>query len=224
MIFRSIAIDGPSGAGKSTLARMAAAHYGYIYLDTGAIYRCVGLYVLRKGISSKNSTAVETLLKDIEIEIKHDCNGVQRMLLNGEDVSDDIRSPEASIYASDVSAMAAVRKFLLDKQRDFAKKADVIMDGRDIGTVVLPDADVKIFLSAKPEVRARRRYEELLEKGRKVTFEEVLSDMRYRDENDAAREEAPLRPAEDAVLVDTTYTDIKDSFELIKKAIEDKTR
>lgn len=224
MIFRSIAIDGPSGAGKSTLARMAAAHYGYIYLDTGAIYRCVGLYVLRKGISSKNSAAVETLLNDIEIEIKHDCNGVQRMLLNGEDVSDDIRSPEASIYASDVSAMAAVRKFLLDKQRDFAKKADVIMDGRDIGTVVLPDADVKIFLSAKPEVRARRRYEELLEKGRKVTFEEVLSDMRYRDENDAAREEAPLRPAEDAVLVDTTYTDIKDSFELIKKAIEDKTR
>jgi cytidylate kinase len=223
MSFRSIAIDGPSGAGKSTLAKMAAAYYGYIYLDTGAIYRSVGLYALRKGVSSKDAEAIEALLKDIDIEIHHDGKGTQRILLNGEDVSGEIRSPKASIYASDVSAIPAVRSFLLEKQRDFAKKADVIMDGRDIGTVVLPDADVKVFLTAKPEIRARRRFEELTASGSKVTYEEVLSDLLYRDKNDSSRKQAPLRPAENAVIIDTTDTDLKGSFELIKKVIEERT-
>lgn len=221
MAFRSIAIDGPSGAGKSTLAKMAAEHFGFVYLDTGAIYRCVGLYAFRAGVDSKDEAAVEALLPGIDIVIERDEDGTQKMVLNGEDVSSDIRLPEVSIYASDVSAMKPVRDFLLEKQREFARRENVVMDGRDIGTVVLPDADVKIYLTAKPEIRAKRRYDELIEKGKDVTFEEVLQDLLYRDKNDTERAESPLRQAEDAVLADTSYLNLDESRDLIISIIED---
>lgn len=224
MTYKSIAIDGPSGAGKSTLAKMLAKALGFIYLDTGAIYRCVGLFVLRNGVGSKDEQAVAELLPKIDIKIKHDGEGTQRMILNGEDVSGEIRSPEASIYASDVSAMPTVRSFLLDMQRDMARNYNVIMDGRDIGTVVLPNADVKIFLTADAEVRAKRRYDELIAKGSNVTFEEVLTDMQYRDKNDSLRKTAPLRPADDAVTVDTTAVDLEGSFEILKNIIGEKLK
>jgi len=222
MSYKSIAIDGPSGAGKSTLAKMASSYYGFIYLDTGAIYRCVGLYALKNGVSSKDEEGVKALLSSIDINISHDAEGVQHMFLNGDDVSDEIRLPEVSIYASDVSAMKSVRAFLLDMQRSVARSSNVIMDGRDIGTVVLPDADVKIYLFATPEVRADRRYKELREKGQDVTYDEVFRDLQYRDNNDSNRAEAPLRPADDAVMADTTTLNLEESFELIKKIIEDK--
>ena len=221
MAFRSIAIDGPSGAGKSTLAKMAAEHFGFVYLDTGAIYRCVGLYAFRAGVPSKDEEAVTALLPEIDIVIERAEDGSQKMMLNGEDVSSDIRLPEVSIYASDVSAMKPVREFLLETQRGFARRENVIMDGRDIGTVVLPDADVKIFLTAKPEIRAKRRYEELIARGEDVTFDEVLRDMLYRDKNDSERAESPLKMAEDAVLADTSYLDLDESRDLIISIIED---
>jgi cytidylate kinase len=219
---RSIAIDGPSGAGKSTLARMAAAKYGLVYVDTGAIYRCVGLYTYRKGVDSKDPEAVAALLGDIDIEITYDENGVQRMILNGEDVSGDIRMPPISIYASDVSAIPAVRAFLLDMQRSMAVRYDVIMDGRDIGTVVLPNAGLKVFLTASAKARAQRRLAELKEKGVKTTFKEVLRDINYRDKNDSTRAEAPLKQADDAILLDTSELDLDESFSALSEIIKDK--
>ena len=219
---RSIAIDGPSGAGKSTLARMAASRFGLIYVDTGAIYRCVGLYTYRKGVDSKDAESVSALLGEIDIEIRYDENGVQRMILNGEDVSSDIRMPPISIYASDVSAMPAVRAFLLDMQRSMAVRYDVIMDGRDIGTVVLPDAGLKVFLTASAKARAQRRLAELREKGVKTTYREVLRDINYRDKNDSTRAEAPLRQAEDAVLLDTSELSLEESFEALSEISTEK--
>ncbi len=219
---RNIAIDGPSGAGKSTIARMIAKHFGYIYVDTGAIYRCVGLYTLRCGVDPKNEDAVKAILPEINIEIKYDDEGVQKMFLNGEDVSEQIRKPEVSIYASDVSALPAVRDFLLEMQRAAAKNNDVIMDGRDIGTVVLPDAGIKIFLTASAEERARRRFLELREKGIDTDFETVLKDMRYRDENDSSRAVAPLKAAEDAVILDTSDIGLAETFDAVKKIVEER--
>lgn len=211
---KSIAIDGPSGAGKSTVAKMIAEAMGCLYVDTGAIYRTVGLLARNNGVSSKDEAGVTALLPDIEIELCH-VDGAQRMFLNGVDVSEDIRMPEISIYASDVSAMPAVRSFLLDMQRELAGRYDVIMDGRDIGTVVLPDADAKIYLTAVAEVRAERRLKELTEKGVETSFEEVLRDIEYRDLNDSSRAAAPLKPADDAVIVDTTDMGLRESFERI---------
>lgn len=215
----AIAIDGPSGAGKSTLARMVARHYGYIYVDTGALYRTVGLYVLRRGADTRDPDAVGALLPEIDVEMRYDGEGVQRMYLNGEDVSDLIRTPEVSMAASDVSALPAVRGFLMDTQRNMAKKYDVVMDGRDIGTVVLPDARVKIFLTASARERARRRWRELRDRGVEAQFEDVLRDIELRDRNDSSRDIAPLRPAEDSVMCDTTEHDLEESFELIRSII-----
>ena len=215
----AIAIDGPSGAGKSTLARMVARHFGYIYVDTGALYRTVGLYVLRRGADTRDADAVGALLPEIDVEMRYDDEGVQRMYLNGEDVSDLIRTPEVSMAASDVSALPAVRGFLMDTQRNMAKKYDVVMDGRDIGTVVLPDARVKIFLTASARERARRRWRELRDRGVEAEFEDVLRDIELRDRNDSSRDIAPLRPAEDSVMCDTTEHDLEESFELIRSII-----
>ena len=217
---KSIAIDGPSGAGKSTLARMAADRFGLVYVDTGAIYRCVGLCALDHGVASKDAESVASLLDGIRLEILYDDQGLQHMLLNGDDVSGRLRAPQVSIYASDVSAMPRVRAFLLDMQRDMAHRYDVIMDGRDIGTVVLPGAGLKIYLTADPEVRARRRLLELREKNVDTTFDEVLRDMKYRDANDANRKDAPLRRADDAILLDTTSTGLDDSFRRLCGIIE----
>lgn len=211
----AIAIDGPSGAGKSTLARMAAKKLGYLYVDTGALYRTVGLFALRRGADTRDDEAVGALLPEIHVEMRYDGNGVQRMLLNGEDVTESIRAPEVSMAASDVSALPLVRAFLLDTQRDMAKKYDVIMDGRDIGTVVLPLAPVKIFLTASSQERALRRWRELREKGIDTSLEEVLRDIELRDKNDSSRSLAPLRPAPDAVMCDTTELDLEASLELV---------
>ncbi len=201
-----IAIDGPSGAGKSTLAKSLAKKLGIIYVDTGALYRTVGYYVKEKGIDPKDAEKVEALLPEIKIELKYE-NGVQSVYLNGEDLGDRIRRPEISMYASAVSAIPAVRAFLLETQKDVARKNSVIMDGRDIGTVIMPDADVKIFLVASDEDRARRRFEELREKGQDVSYDKVLKEMRERDANDRKREIAPAVPAADAVLLDNSgYT------------------
>lgn len=219
---RSIAIDGPSGAGKSTLARMSAEKFGFIYVDTGAIYRSVGLFTLKNGVSSGDEAGVCPLLDRMKIEMRHDASGVQRMYLNGEDISDEIRLPEVSIYASDVSAIPVVRARLMDMQREMAEKYDVIMDGRDIGTVVLPDATLKIFLTANPEDRARRRYEELTVKGIGTTYEDTLRDINLRDKNDSSRKTAPLRPAEDAVIIDTTGNSLEKSFEIVTSVIKEK--
>ncbi len=216
----AIAIDGPSGAGKSTLARMAAKELGYIYVDTGALYRTVGLYALRHGADVHDEQTVAALLPEIRVEMRYDGAGVQRMVLNGEDVSDLIRTPEVSMAASAVSALGPVRAFLLDTQRDMARRYDVIMDGRDIGTVVLPEAQVKIFLTASARERARRRWRELREKGMDVALEDVLRDVETRDKNDSGRALAPLRPAEDAVMCDTTELDLEASLELILDTVK----
>ena len=200
---RSIAIDGPAGAGKSTLARRIAGELGFIYVDTGALYRTVALYLIREGIEASQAATVEKALENIRVDIRFE-DGVQQVYLNGERVSDLIRTPEVSMKASASSALPCVRRFLLEQQRQMARAHDVVMDGRDIGTVVLPEADVKIFLTASPEERARRRYEELTEKGQTVSFEEVLRDMMQRDAQDENRAVAPLKPAEDALRVDTT--------------------
>lgn len=216
---KSIAIDGPSGAGKSTLSKMLAKEFGLIYVDTGAMYRTVGLHILRSGTDPHNEAAVTARLPEISIEMCYDESGNQRMLLNDEDVTEEIRMPQVSIYASDVSALPAVRGFLLDMQREMAKKYNVIMDGRDIGTVVLPGAGLKIFLSASPEERADRRFRELQSKNVDTTFEEVLRDINYRDENDSNRAASPLRPAENALMVDTTGNTLNESFELIADII-----
>ncbi len=219
-----IAIDGPAGSGKSTLARMAAKHFGCIYVDTGAIYRSVGLYACRRGADMGDAGTVTALLPEINIELTHGEDGEQRMILNGEDVSEDIRLPEISAWASAVSAIPEVRTFLLQMQRELAQTQSVIMDGRDIGTVVLPEAEVKIFLTADPQKRAERRYKELLAKGMDVTLEQVMSDMTRRDANDAGRKTAPLKRAQDAVLADTSELDLEESFQLIKDIIDEKLR
>lgn len=213
--FISIAIDGPSGAGKSTLAKMVAKTFNFIYVDTGAIYRTVGLYCLRNGIICKDESGVSSALANINISIEYDYDGKQMMILNGENVSEAIRMPEVSIAASDVSSLAVCRTFLLDMQRRFARENNVIMDGRDIGTVVLPNADIKIFLTSSAEVRAQRRFDELSAKGITTTFDEVLKDIEYRDYQDTHREVAPLKQAEDAVLVDTSNLNLEESLDYI---------
>ena len=215
----SIAIDGPSGAGKSTLARRCAEAFGFLYVDTGAIYRTVGLAAWRKGIDRKDSAAIEAMLPTIKIDLRYNDAGEQRMFLDGEDVSDAIRQPEISICASDVSALPVVRSYLMQTQRSLAEENNVIMDGRDIGTVVLPNADLKIFLTASAEARAERRMKELREKGTPCVFEDVLRDIRYRDEQDSSRAAAPLRQAEDAVLVDTSDLTFDESFAALSQLI-----
>ena len=219
----NIAIDGPAGAGKSSLSRLLAKELEYIYVDTGALYRAVGLKFSRLGFDTQLSGDIPSVLDGTTLDIRF-IDGAQRVFLDGEDVSDDIRTPTASMMASAVSAKPEVRAFLLDMQRDLAKRNNVVMDGRDIGTVVLPNAKVKIFLTADVEVRAQRRLKELLEKGEKVTFEEVLEDMKTRDYNDSHRAIAPLKQADDAVLADTSSLDFEGSLKLlldiVKKGID----
>ncbi len=217
----NVAIDGPAGAGKSTVSRAAAKAVGYIYVDTGALYRAVGVNALRKGIDTKDKPAVAATLADISVDLVFE-NGEQKVLLNGEDVSTEIRTPPASMAASDVSAVPEVRAFLFDLQRDIAARNNCIMDGRDIGTVVLPDAKVKIFLTASPEERATRRYKELIEKGNDVNYKDVLEDLIQRDYNDSHREIAPLKPAEDSVIFDTTGLNLEESVMKIVKIIKEK--
>ena len=217
----NVAIDGPAGAGKSTIARTAAKNLGYIYVDTGALYRAVGVYSLRHGFDTKNADTVAATLSDIQVELKF-LGDIQHVFLNGEDVSEEIRTPDASMAASDVSAVPAVRQFLFDLQRDIAKANNCIMDGRDIGTVVLPDAQVKICLTASPEARAQRRYKELQEKGATDTYEAVLADLKQRDYNDSHRATAPLKPAEDSVLVDTTALTLQESVQKVISVIRNK--
>ena len=219
---RSIAIDGPSGAGKSTLARALARSLGYLYVDTGAIYRTVGLQAFRNGIDPENGDAVVALLPGLDIGLGYGEDGVQRMYLNGEDVSQAIRQHEISRYASCVSALPEVRSFLLDRQRQLAREHDVVMDGRDIGTVVLPQADVKIFLTATPEARARRRWLELQDRGEQAQFDTVLRDVKERDQRDANRSTAPLRQAEDDILADTTELDLDQSLALLIQIVKER--
>jgi len=221
MKYISIAIDGPSGAGKSTISKSVAKALGYLYVDTGAIYRTVGVFVRNHGVDSRDAIGVVELLPQIKIEMRH-MDGVQRMYLNGADVTEVIREHEISRYASDVSAIPAVRAFLLEMQRKFASENNVIMDGRDIGTVVLPNATVKIFLTATPEDRARRRWLELTAKGSDISYEKVLEDMRVRDRNDASRAIAPLKPAADAELLDNTGYELEDSIAAITELIQKK--
>ncbi|MBQ8304231.1 MAG: (d)CMP kinase [Clostridia bacterium] len=217
----AIAIDGPAGAGKSTIARAVAKELGYIYVDTGALYRTVGLKFSREGVDTSLKCDIEKILKETNVDIAF-VGDEQHVFLNGEDVSDKIRTPEASMMASAVSAVPVVRAFLLDLQRKMARENNVIMDGRDIGTVILPNAQVKIFLTASPEERARRRFVELTEKGTVTTFEEVLSDMKVRDYNDSHREIAPLKPAEDSKVVDTTGLTLEESKAAILDVVKNK--
>ena len=217
--YYSIAIDGPSGAGKSTIARRCASAFDFLYVDTGAIYRAVGLASLRAGVDRKSASEVSGFLPGLAIDLRYNDSGEQRMFLNGEDISDAIRLPEVSICASDVSALPVVRSYLLEMQRQIARTHHVIMDGRDIGTVVLPNADLKIFLTASAEARAQRRLKELREKGIDTDFQSVLQDILYRDEQDSTRETAPLRRAEDAVLVDTTELNFEESFSAVSQLI-----
>ena len=219
----AVAIDGPSGAGKSTIARVLASELGFVYVDTGALYRTVGLAALRRGADPHDAAAVESLLPELQVSLGY-VEGSQRVFLNGEDVSDCIRTPEVSMAASAVSALPPVRRFLFDLQRDTARRQNVIMDGRDIGTVVLPFAQVKIFLTASAEDRAQRRFEELAAKGSSATYDEVLRDMKERDYNDSHRAAAPLRPAEDAVLVDTTGNTLEQSVELLKSLVTERLK
>ena len=220
--YYAIAIDGPSGAGKSTMARRLAADFGFLYVDTGAIYRTLGLACYEAGIDRRDESAVMALLPTLDIAIRYNEQGEQCMYLNGRDVSREIRLPEISLCASDVSALPAVRAYLLEMQRKMAREHNVIMDGRDIGTVVLPDAELKIFLTASAEARAERRLKELAAKGVEADFASVLRDIRYRDEQDSSRAAAPLRPARDSVTVDTTEIDFAGSEELLCRLIREK--
>lgn len=218
----NVAIDGPAGAGKSTISRKAASELGFIYIDTGALYRTVGLNALRLGVDVNDSEAVTaTLTEDLKVELKF-IDGEQRMFLCGEDVSDKIRTPEASSAASKVSAVPSVRAYLFDLQKKLAKENNCIMDGRDIGTIVLPEADVKIFLTASPEARAERRYLELKEKGMDVKLEDVLSDMIKRDYDDSHRAIAPLKQADDAILADTSELTLEQSIDLVINIIKER--
>lgn len=214
----SVAIDGPAGAGKSTLARRLAADFGYIYVDTGAMFRTIGLYALRAGKDPKDNEAVNALLPDITLEFAF-IEGEQHIYLNGEDVSTAIRTEEVGMAASAVGANPAVRAFLLEMQRDMARTQNILMDGRDIGTVVLPNATVKIFLTASAEARAQRRAKELAEKGQPADFATVLADIRQRDYQDSHRAVAPLKQADDAILVDTSSIGLQESFDLLKRTI-----
>lgn len=220
-MYHAIAIDGPAGAGKSTIAKALAARLHYIYIDTGAMYRAIGLFALRSGVFGEDREGVAALLPEIRLELCFQ-DGAQHILLNGEDVSQAIRTPQASAYASLVSAIPAVRSFLLDYQRSFARSNSVIMDGRDIGTVVLPQADCKIFLTAGSEARARRRFAELQAKGDETPYEEVLAAIRQRDLQDSSREAAPLKAAEDAVVVDTTACTLEESIEKVYAVVKEK--
>lgn len=219
--FTAVAIDGPVGAGKSTIAREAARRLGFVYADTGALYRAVGLYCIEDGADLSVPCEIAKRVGGIKLEISL-IDGTQHIFLNGADVSEKIRTPEVSMAASAVSAVPEVRAALLDMQRDIAKKSSVIMDGRDIGTVVLPDAGVKIFLTAKPEIRARRRYDELIAKGKDVSYEDVLSDLQKRDYDDSHRAAAPLKKAEDAVMADTSGLDFEQSVELVCGIIKER--
>lgn len=217
----NVAIDGPAGAGKSTVARAAAKELGYIYVDTGALYRAVGVNALRNNIDTTDAAAVSATLDKITVELKF-ADGVQQVLLNGENVSEEIRTPDASMAASNVSAIPAVRAFLFDLQKNIAKENNCLMDGRDIGTVVLPDAQVKIFLTASAEKRAKRRYDELIAKGAKVEYNTVLEELIQRDYNDSHREVAPLKPAEDSILVDTSDLSLEESIDKVVSTIKEK--
>lgn len=224
MSIYSVAVDGPSGAGKSTLSKAVARELGIVYVDTGAIYRTIGYYIFREGIDPKDAGAVVAALPLIHVDMCYSEDGLQHMLLNGEDVTEQIRLPEISMYASAVSAIPAVRDYLLEMQRNMARRSSVIMDGRDIGTVVLPDAQVKIFLTADVEVRARRRTTELELRGTPKPFEQVLEEMKQRDWADSHRDAAPLQEAEDAIRVDTTDMDFQQSKEAILQVIRRRTQ
>lgn len=215
----SIAIDGPAGAGKSTVAKKVSAKLGFIYVDTGALYRAVGLYALRQGLSCLDGNTVPPLLPDICVKLKF-VDGQQRVFLNGEDVSEAIRQNEVSMAASNVSAIPQVRAFLFDLQRKIAEENNIVMDGRDIGTVVLPHADAKIFLTATAEERAKRRFLELQEKGQQVDYDKLLQEIKERDHNDSTRAIAPLKQAEDAVLVDSSTLSLEESVACVTETIE----
>lgn len=215
----NVAIDGPAGAGKSTIAKAAAKELGFIYVDTGALYRTIALNAVRSN-AIDSTEAIVSLLEKTDVKLGYD-NGMQRVYLNGEDVSDFIRTPEISMGASRVSAIPEVRAFLLELQRDIARNNNVIMDGRDIGTVVLPDAQCKIFLFASPECRAERRYKELIEKGENVKYEDVLEDVNQRDYQDSHREIAPLKPTEESIMADTSKLSLEESIELIINIIKE---
>ena len=218
----SVAIDGPAGAGKSTIARRLAGELGFRYVDTGAIYRTVAYFMDLWGVSPKDVDGVNRYIDELTVGIEYDDEGVQHMLMNGMDVTGDIRTPEISQKASLISAHAVVRDMLLDMQRNMAEEYDVVMDGRDIGSVVLPKATVKIFLTASPEVRAKRRYQELLEKGQKASYEQVLRDVQQRDYQDTHRDIAPLKMCRDSVKVDTSEMDLEQSVAAIRKIVEEK--
>lgn len=220
--FHAVAIDGPSGAGKSTLARQVAEKLHFIYVDTGAIYRSIGWYGLSQDVDLTCSEAVAALLDALRVQIQYGDDGLQHMLVNGEDVTGEIRRPEVSVAASQVAAVPAVRDFLLEMQRALAREHNVIMDGRDIGTVVLPDASCKIFLTASAEVRARRRCTELSQRGTPQDYEEVLEEMKRRDEQDRTRKVAPLRQAKDAVLLDTSALSFEESAAALLNLIKEK--
>lgn len=218
----SIALDGPSGAGKSTVAKALAKKLGYIYVDTGAMYRTIALFTLRNNVDPSDENAVCTLLPSLSLEVKY-IDGSQRMFMCGEDVSDKIRTNEISMGASKVSAIPAVREFLLELQRDMAKTNNVIMDGRDIGTVILPNATVKFFMNASDDAKARRRYEELIEKGENITLEEVKKTMAERDKNDSTRKIAPAIPAKDAIMLDNSDS-LEKTLETAINIIMEKTK
>lgn len=218
----NVAIDGPAGAGKSTIAKAAAKELGFIYVDTGALYRAIAYNAVTKGVIDDTQKIIDMLI-DTNVELKY-VDGVQAVYLNGDDVSAYIRTPEISMGASKVSAIPQVREFLLNLQRDIAQKNNVIMDGRDIATVVLPNADVKIFLFASPECRAQRRCKELIEKGEDVTLEDVLADVNQRDYQDSHREIAPLKPSEDSVMADTSKLTLEESIQLIINIIKERIK
>ena len=222
MATKKVAIDGPAGAGKSTVAKAVAKTMGFVYIDTGAMYRAIGLGAVRRGIDAADAQAVENILDELQVTIKHGPQG-QLIFLNGEDVSEAIRMPEISVAASLVAVIPAVRLKLVELQRKLAEETDVIMDGRDIGTYVLPGAQLKIFLTASPEARASRRYEELREKGVQTTFEEVYQDMLFRDKNDSSRAFAPLKAAEDSVLVDSTKWTLQETIDRVTDMVRQMT-
>ena len=217
-----IAIDGPGGAGKSTISKAVAAKLGIVYVDTGALYRTIGYYVRKKEIDPRDKEGVGAILPEISIEVAY-VDGAQHVFLNGEDLGDKIRTPEMSMYASAVSAIPSVRAFLLETQKEIARKNSVIMDGRDIGTVILPNADCKIFLTASPECRAKRRYDELIAKGQKVVFEDVLREMNERDTQDSTREIAPAQAAPDAVILDNSALTFEESVDAVIALVREKT-
>lgn len=216
-----IAIDGPSGSGKSTLAKAVAKELGIIYVDTGALYRTIGYHVYQSGKDPRNENEVASLLPGINIELKYE-NGSQRVILNGEDLGDKIRLPQMSMYASAVSAIPAVRRFLLEMQKSLARENSVVMDGRDIGTVIIPDADLKIFLTASVETRAQRRTIELLEKGVDARYDDVIADMIARDQQDKSRDIAPALPADDAIIFDNSEMSVEESLKEIVRLVNER--